>query len=345
MHKGLLISFAALAAAAPRPLLDLPILSSLDLPTKDLPVVSELLTEVEDLTDVDLSSKELPVVSDILTEVEDLTHLDLPLNLELPEVSTLLTDLEKLLKLELPLELELPEIRSLLSEVESIVGGELPPVTELLAKVEALIGELLDIDALQDLPSVQDLLLEIDSLTEGLKKRGIIVDIENAGIDILNSQDIVPLENTLSEFNQDSTPSSSNSAPAPSKGTVWPMEGLKSEGKGTRYVSTFDDLEPVLGQVALQQVGPYNGLDYNGLALVELGIIGDIDTGVIPKSAPNAAYYGQVTDLLYGPANITTDYEGSVTESFDFESFWFGCTKDTVETVSRAPNIKTQLDR
>jgi hypothetical protein len=338
MHKGLLISLAAFAAAAPRPLLDLPIVSDLDLPTKDIPLVSDILATVEDLTNLDVLDKDLPVVSDILTEVEDLTHLELPLDLELPEVEKLLQDLEKLIKLELPLELELPEIRSLLSEVEGIVGGELPSVTELLAKVEALIGELLDINALNDLPSVQDLLLEIDSLTEGLKKRGIIVDIENAGIDVLNSQDVVPLENTLSEFNQEATPSASKSSAIPSPSgsgkSFWPSQSSGSDKKGTKYISTFDELEPVLGQVALQQVGPYNGLDYNGIALVELGIIGDIDTGVIPKSAPNAGYYGQFTDLLFGSPNITTEYENSVTDSFDFESFWFGCTKDTVETVS-----------
>ena len=313
MHKALLLALAAFAVAAPRPLLDL-----------DLPVVKDLGVS-KDVT------KDLPIVSDLLTEVEDLTKLDLPVDLEgLPEVETLLEDLEKLLHLDLPLDLELPEIESLLSEVEGIVGGDgLPPVNELLTKVEDLVASLLDIDALGDLPSVQDLLLEIDGLTEGLTKRGLVVDVEDKGIDLLNSQDIVPLRNTLSEF-KEPTPSSSKSSPQPST-SKWPG---KEGGKGTQYISTFDDLTPVVGQVAVQEVGPYNGLDYNGISLVELGVFGTIVTGVVPKSAPNAGAYGLASQVLNGAPNITSKYTGSVTESFDFESFYFGCVKDTVEAVS-----------
>lgn len=323
MHRSLIFGLAAVAAAVPKPLLglDLPVVSDIN-----LPIVSELDT--------------VPQVKDLLAKVEDLTHLDTLLNFDLPEVKTILEDLEKLLHLGLPLETELPEIQVLLSEVESLVGGDVPSVSELLAEVESIIADVADVDLLRELPTVQEVLLEIDSLTERLNtRRGLVVDIEDKGIDILNSQDVVPLENTLSEFKTgpSGTKTSPSSSPSPSKGMKFTTPSEKGEAKGTKYISTFDDLEPLVGQVAIQEVGPYNSLDYNGIDLVELGVFGTIVTGVVPNTPPNAGAYGLTTALLNGLPNITSDYTGSVVDSFDFESFYFGCVKGTVEAVSSSP--------
>jgi hypothetical protein len=344
MHKTLVLALAALAVAAPRPLLgldsavigdlDIPIVKDLDIDLitkglgEELPLVSELLDSLE-------LTKDSTPVSNLLTEVEALLHLDA---LQLPELSTLLADIETLLSLDIPLGLELLEIQHLLTEVEGILDGDLPPLQDLLAKIEELVANLLaDVNILGDLPTVQELLLEINGLTEGLSKHGLIIDIENAGIDLLNSQDIVPLENTLSEFSQrdiSATPSASKSSASqlPSK-SVAPFKG---ENKGTKFVSTFDDLTPVVGQAAVQDVGPYNGLDYNGINLVELGVFGTVVIGIVPESPPNAGAYGLTTNLLNGAPNMTTKYVGSVTEVFDFDSFFFGCVKGTVESVSLA---------
>lgn len=66
------------------------------------------------------------------------------------------------------------------------------------------------------------------------------MDVENAGIDLLTSQEVIPLENTLSEFNKSPSPSASKSGSlaSPSKPAIWPIEGVKAEGKGLRvYVN------------------------------------------------------------------------------------------------------------
>jgi hypothetical protein len=233
------------------------------------------------------------------------------------------------------------EVKDILNEAEDLPSG-LPPVHDILADVESSLpdGELLDTSN----PSVQDLLLDIDSLlptTNELEipstakvahKRGLITNIESEGSDLLNSQDIVPLEDTLSEFKSSSSASWS-AWPSP---TAKPSPSGKPSGdkpKGTNYLATFDDLTPVVGEVAVQEVGPYDGLDYNGIDLVTLGVEGTIVTGIVPKSSPNAGAYGLTTGLLDGLPNITTKYEGTVTESFDFHNFWFGCVKGTVESV------------
>jgi hypothetical protein len=222
----------------------------------------------------------------------------------------------------------------------------LPNVNDLLAGVDNLLPNTEDLPT-QDLPRVQDLLLEIDSLlpsagelpsaTKTVRNRGLIKDVESDGVDILDSQDIIPLENTLSEFDTSkSSPSPSKSSAWPSA-SAWPSSSAKPAGskeKGTDYLATFDDLTPAVGEVAVQELGPYDGLDYNGIDLVTLGVEGTIIAGIIPKSSPNAGAYGLTTGLLDGAPNITTKYEGTVTDTFDFHNFWFGCVKGTVESVS-----------
>ncbi len=68
-----------------------------------------------------------------------------------------------------------------------------------------------------------------------------------------------------------------------------------------------DDLILVVGNAAVQEVGPYDGLDYNGIDLVTLGAEGTIVTGIVTKSSPNTGAYGLTTDLLNGLPNITTN--------------------------------------
>lgn len=51
--------------------------------------------------------------------------------------------------------------------------------------------------------------------------------------------------------------------------------------------------------------------------------------GVKPASKPNVAAY----DLTNPDPKMTTQYDGSVTDTFDFASFFAGCVVDTQETA------------
>lgn len=123
----------------------------------------------------------------------------------------------------------------------------------------------------------------------------------------------------------------------------------------TQYESTFDDLEPVAGGlISIQAVGPYNGLDYEGISkhnlyelnvhqltptdLITLGIQGEVIAGVNPESSPNAGAYSARSQLLDSATPvITTQYSGSVTDTFDFQKFYFGCVAATAETIASVP--------
>lgn len=66
-----------------------------------------------------------------------------------------------------------------------------------------------------------------------------------------------------------------------------------------------------------------------------------------PKSAPNVGAYSARSQLLDGGASplITTNYPGSVTDTFDFQRFYFGCVAATAEAIASTPlscTIKVQ---
>jgi hypothetical protein len=56
--------------------------------------------------------------------------------------------------------------------------------------------------------------------------------------------------------------------------------------------------------------------------------------GIIPKSPLNADAYDLSTGLLDDAPNITTKYEGSVTNAFDFYNFRFSCVQGAVKSES-----------
>lgn len=72
--------------------------------------------------------------------------------------------------------------------------------------------------------------------------------------------------------------------------------------------------------------------------LISLGVSGAVIAGVRPESSPNVGAYDARADLLDGASpKITTQYPGSVTETFDLEKFYFGCVVATAEAVISAP--------
>lgn len=55
------------------------------------------------------------------------------------------------------------------------------------------------------------------------------------------------------------------------------------------------------------------------------GLAGIPVSGVKPHSKPNVAASGLLTELTQGQVAIYADYPGSTTNTFDLESFYFGC--------------------
>lgn len=124
------------------------------------------------------------------------------------------------------------------------------------------------------------------------------------------------------------------SGPSPGSGSGGAAPGLPPSTTSTKYTATFDDLDYLTDDVAVQEVGPYDGLEYSGIDLLALGLAGTVTAGVIPHSDPNVGAYGETTDAIDGAPYISTQYSGSTTDTFDFHHFWFGCEEGTVEGVS-----------
>lgn len=113
-------------------------------------------------------------------------------------------------------------------------------------------------------------------------------------------------------------------------------KSIPSKPTTTQYESTFDDLEPIAGGlISIEEVGPYNGLDFQGINLITLGLAGQDIAGVSPESPSNVGAYSARSQLLDGATPvITTQYPGSVTDTFDFQKFYFGCVVATAESVA-----------
>lgn len=69
------------------------------------------------------------------------------------------------------------------------------------------------------------------------------------------------------------------------------------------------------------------------------GVGGAPATGVLPQSPPNQIASGPLTPatLLQGTPALTTVYQDTTIDRFDFFSFFYGCVLATQETVAGAP--------
>jgi hypothetical protein len=99
----------------------------------------------------------------------------------------------------------------------------------------------------------------------------------------------------------------------------------------------FDDQNYLLGTVlpALQPVGEYQGLSYNGFVGLQAALLG---TGVAPHSPNNEIVTGLPQSLLDGTAYIEATGD---TTYFDLKSFYFGCAVDTVTGLVGVPTACT----
>ncbi|CEJ80985.1 hypothetical protein VHEMI01140 [[Torrubiella] hemipterigena] len=100
----------------------------------------------------------------------------------------------------------------------------------------------------------------------------------------------------------------------------------KRTDNGVHVVHSFEDASK-LPLVTLTTADKYKGLHYKGFFYVDAGVGGLLLTGIRPHSPNTVVTTGDLQTLVAGSPEINID--GTDTKSFDFESFWFGCSANT----------------
>lgn len=108
------------------------------------------------------------------------------------------------------------------------------------------------------------------------------------------------------------------------------QEGQQGQ-QGQQILATFDDLPSLPGVSELNPVGNYRGLKWQGFDVLQAGVAGI--NAVLPQSGINVAANSIVSDTLQGGISLTP----LTAKSFDFQSLYFGCVVNTVETAASAP--------
>lgn len=90
------------------------------------------------------------------------------------------------------------------------------------------------------------------------------------------------------------------------------------------------NLDPV---ASTQLIGKYESLYWN-FFVATTGVAGIGVTGVFPQSSPQVAAYGLYSEILDGPANVTTKGSGSNVKSFDLNSYYFGCNSNSAQSAA-----------
>ncbi|KAF2127399.1 hypothetical protein P153DRAFT_358991 [Dothidotthia symphoricarpi CBS 119687] len=101
--------------------------------------------------------------------------------------------------------------------------------------------------------------------------------------------------------------------------------------------ANFDDLTGVPGVILNTIPTPYKGLLYQGTAFTTVVRTGTtVQPGVTPHSGLN---YGaiNVASQLSGTPMLTTNYASSKIESFQLESFYFGCVLQLGQGATAVP--------
>lgn len=104
---------------------------------------------------------------------------------------------------------------------------------------------------------------------------------------------------------------------------------------GTNVLANFDDLASLPGVSELSPVGNYKGLTWDGFDVLQAGVAGI--NAVRPQSGINVAANGVTATLRDGAISI----KAQSVKSFDFESIYFGCLVNTVETLASVPQVCT----
>ncbi|TKA51589.1 hypothetical protein B0A55_12553, partial [Friedmanniomyces simplex] len=80
-------------------------------------------------------------------------------------------------------------------------------------------------------------------------------------------------------------------------------------------------------------LGPYNSLYFNLNALD----VGNGLAGVKPQSAPNVVAFDAIAAATEGDPSILADFDDSTVDSFNLQSFYFGCVVANAETAASVP--------
>jgi hypothetical protein len=104
-----------------------------------------------------------------------------------------------------------------------------------------------------------------------------------------------------------------------------------------RQNANFDDLTGVPGLIFNPIPEPYQGLLFQGadfLTVIRTGT--GLLPGVVPHSGDNMAAINVVTQLS-GTPMLTTNYASSNIESFQLESFYYGCVLQLANRATAVP--------
>ncbi|CZT18131.1 uncharacterized protein RCC_03971 [Ramularia collo-cygni] len=104
---------------------------------------------------------------------------------------------------------------------------------------------------------------------------------------------------------------------------------------GTDELATFDDIKALPALSELSPIGVYKGLEYRSFDTLVAGLLGQVPTGVLPKSGNQVAVNGLTDNLLTGSGPAFIPANGN--KALDLESLYFGCVVNSVETVTGVP--------
>ena len=96
--------------------------------------------------------------------------------------------------------------------------------------------------------------------------------------------------------------------------------------------SQFDNITVIPEVSALNAVGVYDGVQFNGFDASEPGVGGVALDGIVPHSKPIHIVSG-IENQLLAPANLTVAYAKSPYKALTVSSFWFGCSANLIQGV------------
>ncbi|KAI5362756.1 hypothetical protein Slin14017_G064370 [Septoria linicola] len=125
------------------------------------------------------------------------------------------------------------------------------------------------------------------------------------------------------------------SKPAPHKPAPKPKAPVCKNR--TSQLANFDDLTGIPGSIVNDIPTPYKGLDYVGIGFTTVISTGTgLQPGISPHSGLNYAAINLLTQQQ-GTPTLTTYYPGSNIDSFDLESFYFGCVVQLATGAAAVP--------
>ncbi|KAF2719852.1 hypothetical protein K431DRAFT_313805 [Polychaeton citri CBS 116435] len=108
-------------------------------------------------------------------------------------------------------------------------------------------------------------------------------------------------------------------------------EPVPETQRSLSIIAKFDDIT-VLPAVAVTPIGNYDYLAYTNFVVVQQGVSGIQVVGVPAHSGTQVAGFNPTS-----PGSMDVNYSGSKTQSFDFDSFYFGCLPAELNSLTGTP--------